>query len=469
MMQIRFVRRSQTTMRLILLACASLTPCGKTWSKEPQRIQPPALKPILRPTEIVPTQPKALSRPQEWPKGADSKGVHGAIGKHVLSSIRENPGAPFDVLTPESVASAANTIVKAQYDEPFIPPTLPASATASSQDLARLDMQSLETAMVVARVGPEVVLEGDLMTPAATEWLAKVSPGLKPEQIRDLKIQIFKQVLKPHIETLLVFVDACRTIPEERLPEIETRVCEAFDESQLQMMMQEAGATSMREYDQILRSQGQSLDRLRKMFFERALAQQWLSTQVELNTEIPHADMIAWYENHLDEYEFPAKAKFELMSVKITVSQSRDQAWNKLASMGNEVFNGRPFNEVAREKSEGATASNGGAFDWTSKGSLVSEKIDEAIFRLPIGQMSSILEDGDTLHIVRVTERAEAGRTPFIDAQVGIRGKLLAERKNNEMDSYLQRLRDRTPVWTIFDEDDPQAVTASRPTSLKKK
>ena len=83
--------------------------------------------------------------------------------------------------------------------------------------------------------------------------------------------------------------------------------------------------------------------------------------------------------------------------------------------------------------------------------------------------MSSILEDGDTLHIVRVTERAEAGRTPFIDAQVGIRGKLLAERKNNEMDSYLQRLRDRTPVWTIFDEDDPKAVTASRPTSLKKK
>ena len=114
----------------------------------------------------------------------------------------------------------------------------------------------------------------------------------------------------------------------------------------------------MREYDQILRSQGQSLDRLRKMFFERALAQQWLSTQVELNTEIPHADMIAWYENHLEEYEFPAKAKFEQLSVKITASQSRDQAWNKLASMGNEVFNGRPFNEVAREKSDGATASN---------------------------------------------------------------------------------------------------------------
>jgi cell division protein YceG involved in septum cleavage len=57
------------------------------------------------------------------------------------------------------------------------------------------EAQSLETAMVVARIGPEVVLEGDLLTPSALNWLAKVSPGLKPEQIRELKLQICRQVL----------------------------------------------------------------------------------------------------------------------------------------------------------------------------------------------------------------------------------------------------------------------------------
>ena len=121
---------------------------------------------------------------------------------------------------------------------------------------------------------------------------------------------IYKQVLAPHVETLLVFVDACRTIPEERLPEIETKVNEAFDESQLQKMMEEAGVSGIREYEQKLKAQGQSLDRMRKMFFERALAQQWLSTQVETDDEIPHADMIAWYENHLAEYDLPARARF---------------------------------------------------------------------------------------------------------------------------------------------------------------
>lgn len=440
---------------------------GPAWAAEPRPTPPPALEPIMRPSQIVPEQPKAISRPDSWPGGKKTDGNPEAIGRHILSSIRENPGAPLEPLEAITPAAVAGTVVQTQYTEAFVPPQLPPSATASSEDLARLNMQSLETAMVVARVGPEVVLEGDLMTPAATDWLAKVSPGLQPDQIRQLKLMIYKQVLPPHVETLLVFVDACRTIPEERLPEIETKVNEAFDESQLPKMMQEAGVSGVRDYEQMLKSRGQSLDRLRKMFFERALAQQWLSTQVETNDEIPHADMIAWYENHLAEYEFPAKARFEQLTVKVTPALSRDQAWNKLAAMGNEVFGGRPFPEVAREQSEGPTASSGGSFDWTTRGALVSKVVDEAIFTLPVGQLSAILDDDSALHIIRVTERTDAGRTPFIEAQVGIRSTLLEDRKKAEMEGYLKRLRDRTPVWTVFDNDPADTVTAGRPTAMR--
>ncbi len=462
----RFVAVGAAGFCVLILALA-VRDVSVAQASELQPTAPPPLEPIMRPSQIVPEQPKAISRPESWPGGKKTDGNPDAIGKHILSSIRENPGAPLeplDAVTPESVAG---TVIQAQYTESFVPPQLPASATTTSQDLVRLNMQSLETAMVVARVGPEVVLEGDLMTPAASEWLAKVSPGLQPEQIRELKLMIYKQVLTPHVETLLVFVDACRTIPEERLPEIEAKVNEAFDESQLSKMMQEAGVNGIREFEQKLRSQGQSLDRMRKMFFERALAQQWLSTQVESDDEIPHADMISWYENHLADYEFPSRVRFEQLTVKVSPAQPREQSWNKLAAMGNEVFGGRPFADVAREKSEGPTASSGGVYDWTTKGALVSKVVDEAIFRLPVGQLSTILDDGSALHIIRVTERTEAGRTPFIEAQTGIREKLLEDRKRTEMEAYLKRLRERTPVWTIFDDDPADTVTAGRPSMLR--
>jgi len=406
-------------------------------------------------TNLTPHIPRPVSRPESWPGGKPG----GPAGdNHVLSSIRNRPGAPLSLLgeEPSGVGEAeeAGGVIQASFDEPVEDgPPVPGA-------------ESLGNTKVIARVGPEVVLEGDLLTPTALEWLAKVTPGMKPEQVRELKVQICKQVLPQHVDSLIVFVDACRTIPEARLPEIEKKVNEAFDSQQLPQMVKAAGLNSAAEYEAQLRSRGQSIDRVRKMFFERALAQQWVQQKVNSDAEIPHAEMIALYQARLADYDFPAKARFEQLTVKVGRTRTRQEAWNQLAEMGNDVLEGRSFADVAKERSEGPAASRGGQFDWTTKGSLVSKVIDEAIFTLPTGQLSAILEDGDSLHIVRVVERVDAGRTPFIEAQVGIKDQLVLERRKKELDDYLSKLRERTPVWTIFDADSGNSVqTASGTTA----
>jgi hypothetical protein len=414
----------------------------------------------------TPHVPKALSRPEGWPGGKTDGKTDGKTGgksdsdNHVLSSILPNPGGPLEpIATPINAADAKaagkSDVIQAGFEE-----TVPSGAAAAGQPAG---VQSLDNARVVARVGPEVVLEGDLLTPTALAWLDKVSGGLTPEQVRELKTQICRQVIKQHVESMVIYVDACRTIPEDRIPEIEKKVNEAFDQQQLPRLVKDAGVANALEYDQLLRSRGQSLDRIRKTFFERALAQQWIQQKVVNDGEIPHAEMIAWYQNHLAEYDYPAKARFEQLTVKITTGRPRGQAWNMLAAMGNDVMQGKPFADVARSRSEGPTAATGGSYDWTTRGSLVSKVIDEAVFTMPIGQLSAILDDGSALHILRVIERTDAGRTPFIEAQVGIRNQLQDERRKRQMDEYLATVRDRTPVWTIFD-DEPNGGPGGGPT-----
>lgn len=417
---------------------------GSAVAQEPSG---PTARSMVGPGQM-PHVPKAVSRPEGWPGG--TAGVKSGLDKHVLSSILPNPGGPLEpVVLPvdkaDAKAGGKSDVIQAGFEE-----TLPAGASAAGEPAG---MQSLDNARVVARVGPEVVLEGDLLTPTALAWLDKVSGGLTPEQVRELKTQICKQVIKQHVESMIVYVDACRTIPEDRIPEIEKKVNEAFDQQQLPRLVKDAGVSNGLEYDQLLRSRGQSLDRIRKTFFERALAQQWIQQKVVNEGEIPHAEMIAWYQNHLAEYEYPAKARFEQLTVKITGSRPRGQAWNILAAMGNDVMQGKPFADIARSRSEGPTAATGGGYEWTTKGSLVSKVVDEAIFTLPVGQLSAILDDGTALHIVRVTERTDAGRTPFIEAQVTIRNQLQDERRNRQMEEYLATVRERTPVWTIFDDE----------------
>lgn len=399
---------------------------------------------------FTPHARRAPSRPDTWP-GAKKGGVTG--DNHVLSSIRATPGAPVEPLDAADPADRPSErsegVAQVSFDAP-----VDAEASEPVEE-------TLDSTTVVARVGPEVVLEGDLLTPTALEWLAKVSPGMKPEQVRDLRRQICRQVLPQHVESLMVFVDACRTIPEDRLPEIRKKVNEAFDEQQLPQMVKQAGLETPADYDALLRSRGQSLERVRKMFFERALAQQWVQQKVKIDVEIPHAEMIAWYHGHLADYDFPAKARFEQLTVKVGAKRSRQEAWNMLAAMGNDVLEGRALADIARERSEGPSASTGGQYDWTTKGSLVSKVIDEAVFTLPVGQLSAILEEPAALHIVRVVERVDAGRIPFLEAQTGIKEQLLLERRKKEMDEYLAKLRERTPVWSIFDEGEGQIRQAA--------
>lgn len=406
---------------------------------------------------FVPNVPEAASRPAGWPTGPTATN-----GKpQVLSSIRARPGAPLDddaeaIIGGGEIAGGSDVVV-AQHVEPLTP-------------VAELPKPtSLEAALVVARVGPEVVLEADLLTPKALEWLEQVSPGLPPEKVRELRLQICQQVIGQHIETLLVYVDACREIPADKLPEIRKNVDQAFDEQQLPKMMEEEGMANSLEFEQRLRSRGMSLERMRKMFFERGLAQEWMRKNVASNDEVAHGDLIAWYQNHLDEYDYPARSEFETLTVKTGLKRSRTEAWEILAGMGNEVLGGRPFAEVAKTRSEGPTAAAGGSFGWTCKGSLASKKLDEAIFSLPVGELSAIIEDGEVIHIVRVSKREEAGRTPFLEAQVEIRSKILDDRRRVAVDDYLGKLRARTPVWTVFDDakgtvNEP-VFTAGRPAS----
>ena len=460
------------------LALVALTGCWPTVGRRAVADEDP--RALLSP-RLLPKVPGAVMRPDGWPRGplpdeialdeaggggldagAGEDGVAVAAGsdrqaaqvvreavaravdkeKHVLSSIRTVPGAAVEPSAAPADGDPANGVLRVGYDEEI----------------------SLDTALVVARVGSEVVLESDLLTPKAVEWLESVSGDLSPEQVRELRLQICRQVMEPHVETLLIFNDALREIPSDKLPEVRRSVDKAFDENILPQLVREANATNALEYERSLRSKGQSLERMRKQFFERGLAQEWLRKNSRVDEEIPHGDMIVWYQSNIAEFEYPARAKFEALTVKTAGKRARQEAWDMLAGMGNEVLAGRPFAEVARARSEGPTAPAGGAFDWTGKGSLASKPLDEAIFSLPVGELSTILEDESALHIVRVTERQDAGRTPFLEAQVQIRQTLRDERRRKQQESYLAKLREQTPIWTVFDETGPQPRVAGRPT-----
>ena len=121
--------------------------------------------------------------------------------------------------------------------------------------------------------------------------------------------------------------------------------------------------------------------------------------------------------------------------------------------MGQAVVAGRPFAEVAKQSSQGATASDGGKRDWVSPGALNSEPLNKALFEQPVGDLSPrIIEDENCFYIVRVLERHGKRMISFEEAQTEIRKKLTEEQEEENRKKAFEKVFKEAKVWTIFEK-----------------
>ncbi len=390
--------------------------------------------------------------------------------------VAEYGGQPVEsgqAVSPQSSIPNATGVV-GSAPQVFDGQQAPAAAVVSAPLTTGLPQapppQVFESAQILARIGNETILASDvvpLAEQALEERLKDASEAqraaIPPEQYEKLKWQFTKVLLEQLVEVKIRYADAVANIPKENLPQVKANINESFDKTALKKLMERYGAATRSDLEEKMAAQGQSLDRQRQMYLERSLAGGWESQHVKENREIAVSDQLGYYQQNIANYQFPAKARWQELMVSFDRYNSKDEARRALAEMGNAVFQGADFAEVAKDRSHGATRFEGGVYDWTTQGSLVSKVLDEAIFGLPIGSMSQILEDEQGLHIVRVVERVDAGCKQFIEAQTEIRQKLRDADTKRQRNEFIAKMKSRTPVWTVFDTpaDDPASTPAA--------
>lgn len=413
---------------------------------------PPAHVPPLRQTPPTPVVglPGRAGRSQEATSAVGSDGA-------VAQTPAWNSG-PI----------AANPVVgTAAFDAPGEPVTPPVSAVAQEgADSLRSDRFALSTeppplgyvpyerATLLARVGSDVILAGELLG-AANEILDEMRDRIPPGEEERYKHTIIKQLLRRRLEAKLIYQDAARSIPPEALQRFREELSKEFEEREIPRRLKSLGLSSRQQLESQLQALGSSLEQEKIAFLESVIARQWLQQQrgekPKTVTAVDPEELLAYYRAHLAEFERPGKVLWEQLTIRKRPDRTDAQSRGLLAALGNRVLSGEPFADVAKSGSEGPTAAQGGVREWTVQGSLRSRVLDEALFQLPVGQLSPILEDESGFHIVRVLQREEARRVPFEEAQPAIREKLQEQREREKIVEYLEKLRREIPVWTIYD------------------
>ncbi len=303
----------------------------------------------------------------------------------------------------------------------------------------------------LATIGPEVILLSEVL-PDVERILAPYKDQAPPEIIAEQRVKVLQKILTSMIEVKLLIVDLKSKIPKENLPKLRQQFADNFEEKELPELLKKNNVTSRADLDRALRDQGSSLSQTQQQFIERAMAATWARQKITDEKEITHQDMVDYYRENAAEYEFPAKATWEQITVQFGSERTKEEAWRRLAMLGNMVLDGVPFAEVAKQNSDGPTASEGGRRDWTTKGNLVCDALDQALFELPVGQLSPIIQDRSSFHIIRVSERRSAGRTEFLEAQAEIKKKLQSVDRQGQVQVLIDKIRSQVIIWTIFDE-----------------
>ncbi len=176
----------------------------------------------------------------------------------------------------------------------------------------------------------------------------------------------------------------------------------------------------------------------------------WYEQSLPVKEEISMLELTEYYQEHQPELRTPARVRWEGITLFVGGFSSRDEAFAVMQSFRARA-QGFPVAEVPFSRQVVQIDTHG----WTSGADVKSKIVRQTLFSLPVGKLSPILDEGDTLHLVRVLERQSAGVKPFDEVAEDLRRDLLQQRFVQAERQYVARVRQASQVVTIFDNGQP--------------
>ncbi|NLN93825.1 MAG: hypothetical protein GX130_11035 [Candidatus Hydrogenedens sp.] len=291
---------------------------------------------------------------------------------------------------------------------------------------------------VVATVGRDVILYSDVMQEMFSELGDPSQLNIDETQLMEQINPLYKEALEREIELRILFNEAETlgvAIPDDK---VEERIGEAKKQyasnEEFQSALKATGLTSS-----ILR------DRIRRQMMAYSIRMS-KHHQFEKEALITESDLSQYFHDHKRDFRFESRYYVRRFFMKAPGEDSeREAVKEKLDTLRMEVQDGADFADLAKEKSDGPEASDGGIIGWVLPGDLV-EPLNSTVLSLPAGDLSDILETDFGFHFLRVEEIQTEGTTPYEEARMKIEPLLRKEYADKEYRRWMSRLRQRSDI-----------------------
>jgi peptidyl-prolyl cis-trans isomerase C len=281
-----------------------------------------------------------------------------------------------------------------------------------------------------------VVVEGNEITQAdVNEELARMFPNagdIPPAQMAQMQAQMNDRILETLIIKQLLTQEAASAdiqVPQEQI-----------DETIEKMKASLPPGTTMAQQ---LQSIGMTEEEFRSTLAEDLKISNLMKERLGLDQEPTEEEIQAFYAENAEMFERPESV--QASHVLIKVDPADDEAAKaakkaKAEELQKKLAEGADFAEVAKADSECPSSARGGDLGSFTRGQMVPE-FEEAAFSQEIGAVGPVIETQFGYHIVKVTDKQEAGKVPFEEAKELIVQRMQNEKGRTVVGEYIEELK----------------------------
>lgn len=177
---------------------------------------------------------------------------------------------------------------------------------------------------------------------------------------------------------------------------------------------------------------------------QRGLAiRELIDQQVASKIVITDEATSAYYKGNPQLFKQPEQVKASHILIKVEPSAddaAKAAAKKKIADIQQKLKDGGDFAELAKQNSEGPSATRGGDLGYFNRGQMV-KPFEDAAFSMKPNEVSDLVETRFGYHLIKVYEKKPAQTTAYEDVKDQIAQRLKREKVEKDATLYVENLK----------------------------
>lgn len=190
---------------------------------------------------------------------------------------------------------------------------------------------------------------------------------------------------------------------------------------------------------------------------ERGLAiRKYIDSAYVSKATVTDTEIRSYYDGHRDGFRQPEQVKAAYIFIKVDPQWNetkKAEAKKKIEDINKKLSAGEDFASLARTNSDDITGARGGDLGYVQQGQL-NKPVEEALFALKPGEVSSIVETKVGYNLVKAIERKPETTLPFENVKDQLRTALRQEKGQQEAYAYIAKAREKAAVETFLPAED---------------